>query len=85
MMMKVKMISKLTDGADLNQMLKALRSKFFNIDRDSGAGTVIVTHIGSKTEVLRAIQKEGRTWIVSHAGNLFQAPVKPVTAADMFD
>jgi hypothetical protein len=84
-MMKVKMISKLTDGADLNQMLKALRGKFFIIDRDSGAGTVIVTHTGSKTEVLRAIQKEGRTWIVRHADNLFEQPVKPVSFADVFE
>jgi hypothetical protein len=64
-------------------MLKALRNKHFKIDRQAGAGTVIVTHAASTTEVLRALQIRGTNWAVRHADNLFEQPVKPVTAADI--
>ena len=67
------MTSKVSDNADLNAMIKALReAKVFNVERDNQAGTVVVTHPKTKLEVLRAIQNtKTKAWIVRHASNLF--------------
>ena len=73
-----KMVSSLTEGEDLNQMVKALRKakdkdekNIFSIDRDSHAGTLIVTHAKSGKEVLRSINKGGTVWLTRMMDNLF--------------
>jgi hypothetical protein len=81
-MAKGKMVSSLRHGEDINAMLRALRkTKAFEIDRDSHAETIVVKHLASGTEVLRAIGKGNGYWITRMMNNLFDR--QPGTEASL--